>query len=302
MSFPRPIVPGRAYLVTRRCTQRQFLLRPDDETNNAFLYCLAFAANGTGMGVAAVIANSNHYHAVIVDQTGCIPQFLEVFHKLFAKHQNVLRGRRENFWASEQTSLVELIGEDDVYAKMIYTLTNPVKDHLVECARHWPGFSSRQANLEGTKLRAHRPRRFFRADGEMPDTVELECIRAPGFELIEEAAYRQLLKDGIHQVEADAAAERKRTGRRVLGRAAILAQNPTDCPKSDEPRRELNPRIAARDKGAREKAIEHLKNFRSEYAAVRAEWLEGESVVFPFGSYWLPRFAGVRCGERPPAT
>jgi len=33
------------YMITRRCTQRQFLMRPDDETNNAFIYCLAEAAS-----------------------------------------------------------------------------------------------------------------------------------------------------------------------------------------------------------------------------------------------------------------
>ena len=44
MTLPREIIPGRFYMVTRRCTQRQLLLRPDEETNNAFLYCLAEAA------------------------------------------------------------------------------------------------------------------------------------------------------------------------------------------------------------------------------------------------------------------
>jgi len=31
-------------MITRRCTQRQFLMRPDPVTNNAFIYCLAVAA------------------------------------------------------------------------------------------------------------------------------------------------------------------------------------------------------------------------------------------------------------------
>src|ERR1700759_3787741 len=44
MSLPRQVIPGRFYMITRRCTQRQFLLRPDEQTNNAFLYCLAEAA------------------------------------------------------------------------------------------------------------------------------------------------------------------------------------------------------------------------------------------------------------------
>lgn len=42
--LPRQVLPGQFYLITRRCSQRQFLLRPDTATNNAFLYCLIDAA------------------------------------------------------------------------------------------------------------------------------------------------------------------------------------------------------------------------------------------------------------------
>jgi len=44
MSLPRAIVPGRRYMITRRCSERRFFMRPDRETNNAFVYCLALAA------------------------------------------------------------------------------------------------------------------------------------------------------------------------------------------------------------------------------------------------------------------
>jgi hypothetical protein len=47
------------------------------------------------------------------------------------KHQNTLRGRWEAFWASEQTSVVELVAPEDVLAKMVYAIANPVTGHLV---------------------------------------------------------------------------------------------------------------------------------------------------------------------------
>jgi putative transposase len=297
MSFPRVVVPGRSYLVTRRCTQRQFLLRPDDETNNAFVYCLAFAAKRAGIEVVAFIANSNHYHAVVVDVDGRIPEFLECFHKLLAKHQNALRGRWENFWSSEQTSLVELVGPDDVLAKTIYTLTNPVKDNLVAGAHSWPGASSQAAILHGRRIRAHRPRRFFRAEGTMPAELELQCVRPPGWEAMNETEFRRVVTDAIAKVEIEAGDERKLTGRRVLGRKAVLAQRPTDRPKSQEPRRQLNPRVAARDKWPRIEALMRLKAFRAEYARAREMWLAGLDVVFPSGTWWLRMFAAVPCAQ-----
>jgi hypothetical protein len=299
MSFARQIVPGRIYLVTRRCTQRQFLLRPDDETNNAFRYCLAYAANRNGIAVIAYIANSNHYHAVVIDKDGRIPRFLEEFHRLVAKHQNALRGRWENFWASEQTSLVELVGEDDILAKTIYTLTNPVKDHLVASAVEWPGSSSLDANLQGISLPAQRPSRFFRVDGSMPEKVDLKCVRVPGLEHLDQKKYAEYLREAIAHVEIAADRERRDTGRSVLGVRAVLAQQPSDRPESREPRRNLDPHVASKDKWPRIEAIVRLKEFRAAYAMARDAWLRGHPCSFPEGTWWLSEFATIRLAESP---
>ena len=142
MSLPRAIIPGRCYMITRRCSERRFFMRPDRETNNAFVYCLALAAHKASISIVCTGTMSNHYHAVVVDNHGRLPQFLEHFHKLYAKHQNVLRGRWEAFWASEQTSVVELIQPKDVIERMVYAITNPVAGHLVERVHHWPGVES----------------------------------------------------------------------------------------------------------------------------------------------------------------
>ena len=139
MSLPRQVLPGQFYMVTRRCTQRMFLLRPDAETNNAFTYCLIEAAQRCQVEVILPCALSNHYHAVLFDRWGRYPEFLEHFHKIFARSQNALRGRWENFWASEQVCVVKLVGREDVIDKLVYTATNPVKDGLVDRVDHWPG-------------------------------------------------------------------------------------------------------------------------------------------------------------------
>ncbi len=55
----RPICKGTVYMVTRRCTQRQFLLRPDEVTNQTFLFCLAYAAQKTGVRVLYSLVMSN---------------------------------------------------------------------------------------------------------------------------------------------------------------------------------------------------------------------------------------------------
>ncbi len=168
--LPREILPGRFYMVTRRCTQREFILRPDDETNNAFLYILADAAARFGIDVLGTCVEDNHHHTVCYDRTGRIVEFYEHLHKFVAKAQNALRGRWENLWSSEPPSLVQLVDPADVLDKLVYALTNPVKDGLVERVHHWPGVNTLSALLTKRTLTAHRPRHFFRADGVMPET------------------------------------------------------------------------------------------------------------------------------------
>ena len=293
MSLPREVIPGRVYLVTRRCTQRQLLLRPDDETNNAFVYCLAYAAGKSGLDIIAFVANANHYHAVVVDTDGRIPTFLEIFHKLLAKHQNALRGRWENFWATEPTSLVELVGPDDIIAKIVYTLTNPVKDGMVETADEWPGAISLAATLEGKTLVAERPSTFFRATGKMPNSLELRCVPPPTITDSAQHDFRKSLAAAIKDAEKVAARERQRSGMSVLGREAILAQSPFSQPRSFERRRGLDPKIAARDTEPRLEAIVRLKTFHAAHKTAREGWLVGQDVVFPFGTWKLRAFASV---------
>jgi len=132
--MPRRIVPGQFLFITRSVTQQMFLLRPDDETNNAFTYLLGEAAKRFGLVVILAQMMSNHYHAMLYDAEGRHSEFLEHFHKFVAKSQNVLRGRWENFWSSEQTSVVRLVDPTDVIDKMTYALTNPVKDPYSYCS------------------------------------------------------------------------------------------------------------------------------------------------------------------------
>lgn len=293
MSLPRLIIPGRTYLVTRRCTQRQFLLRPDPDTTQAFLYCLAYAAKGTGVDVVAFLAHTNHHHTIVIDREGRLPQFLETFHKLVAKHQNALRGRWENFWAPEPTSVVELVDADDVLKKMIYALTNPVKDHIVERADQWPGASSLRANFEDSEISVRRPWRYFRKEGGMPASLCIRCHRPMGLENVHRDEWRELLRGAIVTAERTAADERRALGRSVLGRHQVLRQRPTGRPHSTEPRRGLNPRVSASSKWARIEALQRNKIFLAAYRVARNLWQAGKHAVFPQGTYWLQRFAGV---------
>jgi len=154
MSLARQVFPGEFYLITRRCTQRQFLLRPDPATNNAFTYCLIEAAQRCQIDIVLPCAMSKHHHTVIFDRHGRYSEFVEQFHKMLARSQNALRGRWENLWSSKQACVVLLVGREDVMQKLVYTAVDPVKDHLVDRVHHWPGVNGLHALLTARPLRA----------------------------------------------------------------------------------------------------------------------------------------------------
>ncbi len=134
MSLPRQVLPNRSYMITRRCTQRQFLLRPDRAINNAFIYCLAEAAAIHNIDIIFAVAVSNHEHVGIFDREGNYPLFIERFHKHLAKCVNALRGRLENMFSSEQASVVRLTEPNDIIDKMAYAHANPGAADMVQRA------------------------------------------------------------------------------------------------------------------------------------------------------------------------
>lgn len=278
-------------MITRRCTQRQFLLRPDDDTNNAFTYCLVEAAQRVDIDVLLTCAMSNHHHTVIFDRHGRYPEFVEQFHKMVARSQNVLRGRVENFWASEQTSVVRLVDREAVMNKLVYTATNPVKDDLVDRAHHWPGVNALAALLYDRPLRAKRPAHFFRSKSTMPLRVELR-LAIPA-ELGDRAEFLRELAQRVSVAEAEFQRIRQSEGRSVCGRRFVRDQSWKSQPRSEEPRRRLRPRIAAADSTRRMDALAQEQTFVHDYAAARARWQAGEPAQFPPGTYWLCRYACV---------
>ncbi|MBV8761398.1 MAG: hypothetical protein JO257_29135 [Deltaproteobacteria bacterium] len=291
VTLPRPVYPGSALMLTRSCTQRQFLLRPDPETNNAFIYCLAVAAQRYEQEVVIFTQMSNHLHDSIFDRHATAPKFYEHFHKLLARCVNALRGRWENFFASGQTSVVRLETQEALIEKLVYIATNPVKDGLVARVDDWPGASGYRALIEGTPLRATRPRHFFAQDGDMPEEVSLHLTIPP--ELGDRDTIIEAVRAGVAAVEEEQARKRAASGKRVVGRYAILRQSWRESPTSHQRRRGLRPTIAARSLWKRLEAIQRKREFAAKYRKARQALLDGAPIPFPFGTYRMRHLVGV---------
>ncbi len=68
---------------------------------------------------------------------------------------------------------------------------------------------------------------------------------------------------------------------------------------STEPRRNMRPKIAAKNTWARIEALQRDRQFVADYRVARTAWLAGLPAVFPAGTYWLQRFAGVTVAPLP---
>jgi putative transposase len=128
----------------------------------------------------------------------------------------------------------------------------------------------------------------------MPGSAELVLTTPPGFSSAEE--FKGLVAEALRVLEEQHQREADEEHRGFLGRSRVLAQRPFARPAPGEPRRQLNPRIAARDKCERIEALSRLAEFLNAYRrAWQAFRCGAVKVVFPAGTYQLRVDYGVAC-------
>ncbi len=294
MTAPRQILPGTTYLLTRRCSERRLFLRPSEETNQLFLYVLGVAAQRHRVQVHVAGVLSNHYHLLATDPFTELPRFMQYLDSLVVRATNSSIGHWEGFWSSDGSySAVTPVSPDDTVGKGAYILANPVAAGLVQHGREWPGVWTPPEQF-GTTLRVKRPDWFFSKDGDMPEEVALTLTAPPSSASVEE--FRDRVAAATGSLEAEHRREAQAQQRRFLGRVRVLAQSPCARPAPGEPRRGLNPRVAARDKWKRIEALARLESFLSDYLTALTKYRAGKrDAVFPRGTYLLRVHHGVRC-------
>jgi putative transposase len=144
-------VPGQYYLVTTRCHQARFLLRPDRALNSAVLEWLARARlRFPAVRLHAVCVMSNHLHIVLCDQSGELADWASYLLGNLARAVNRIRGRSGSCFA-RRYSAEPILDVEALYDRVLYVVTNPVKAGLCARVSDWPGvmlFASGEAPQE----------------------------------------------------------------------------------------------------------------------------------------------------------
>ncbi len=281
-------------MITRRCLEQTFLLRPSPIANELFRYILAVAVKRHGIRLHAYCVLSNHFHLVLTDVEGKLPAFEQYLDSLVARAFNALHNRSDYFWSAGSYSAATLVRPADVLDKAAYVLANPVAAELVRTGSEWPGLWSAPERIGGDAVTAHRPQGFFRQDGPMPATAALELVCPPGFESAD--AFRAELVASVKEREADVARRMEREGRSFAGPQHVLAEDPHKRSAPSEPKRALDPHLACKDPPTRMEAIRRLKEFRAAYRAAWRAFARGvRDALFPHGTYRMRVMWGVCC-------
>jgi putative transposase len=148
---PRCVVPGLAYHVTQRGTNREpvFLTDADRE---CYLRLLRDNLDETGVRVLAYCLMTNHVHLIIVpERDESMAVLLRRANGRYAQCFNALHGRSGHLWQNRFFSCA--LGLNHLWTALRYVEQNPVR----ACASHAPAeyeWSSAKAHLLGTTDRS----------------------------------------------------------------------------------------------------------------------------------------------------
>jgi putative transposase len=311
MTRPRPIVPKTLCFVTARAVGRMFRFVPQRDVVRVFEYLFAVAAERFGMKVHEALCMSNHFHVLMSDVDGQLPDFMHYFDSLLARSLNAMRGTSGSVF-EKGYSLVVVTDDAKALEHAVYTLANPCAAHLVRRSKQWPGFSTLRMKygetrkIERPKLGLwtqaqtqiergrKRPRNSERDQhrgkpSRLPDVVDLTLERPPIYIELSDAELRTELRQQLDAEELALIKKRGHEDREVLGVSKVLAQPWYGFPGRPADMFGTNPTVSGRTKWVRIEALQRRREFELAYARARASFLAGiREVLWPFGT-WLMR-------------
>jgi hypothetical protein len=227
--------------ITCRTVQGRYLFRPSPELNEIVLGVLGRAQRLYPIRICCLAVLSSHLHILAdVDDSRQLADFMEYACSNLAREVGRLTGWEGPVFAGRYHAIIVSPEERAQVARLAYCLAQGCKEFLVERVGDWPGVHAARPLLGGEPLvgywfdhsQEYRARRrgetFDRYRYATEETVELSPL--PCWSQLSAEEYQKRVAEVVQEIEDEAAAERQRTGRTVLGVKAILAQDPQHRP------------------------------------------------------------------------
>jgi REP element-mobilizing transposase RayT len=301
---------GALVEVSCRTVQSRYLLRPSPALDEILLGVLGRAQRLHPVEICGLSFLSNHYHMLLwVPDAERMADFMWYFQTNAAKEVADLTDWNDKVWYRRYDAIPVSNEPAAQVDRLRYVLANGVKEGLVARVEEWPGINMARALLEDKPLqgtwfnRTEEYRAELRGEDFEPrryateETVVLSPL--PCWRHLSPEVYRERIAELIQEIEADAAAERKLTGREPLGREAILRQHPHTRP--NQTKKSACPLFHAASKAAREELKKAYGLFLSAFLEASERLKAGDRLArFPEGCF-PPRLPFVRlCATGPP--
>jgi hypothetical protein len=249
----------------------------------------------------ALELSSTHQHEEASAKDGDItglPEFWRNFHSKVARDLNRLRDREGHLYAGP-TRVTPCANDDKAFQQLIYALTNPVKDGLVDRARRSPFFSTYRAQALGETLRFFdiEWERYWEAGGPFNRRLHpkqfmvwrtLEITPLP--HLADMPAHRRqtLIRKAVEEVEEETAEQLRREGRTFCPVSRHFETDPRGRPST--PRVSgRKPLIHASTRAERDAYRDKVRDVMKMYIPASVAFRSGcFNVDFPPGTFRPP--------------
>ncbi len=323
----RVFEPNIVYSVVIRCVDRQFLLRPDhnprfpllvdgcpvdafdtrnDDLPDPSVINIVGAAAARAQELSPVQihwleANINHLQvgfSATEEQIENIPHFFRNLFSAVAVKLNKKWQREGHLWGAVYRP-TPCIDDPASEQQLIYSVTNPIKDGLVETVRESPFFTTFRALARGEPLRLFRIDwdGYYTAGGERKKShrpkdylkwVELELTPLPGQEEWPDHKRQAWARAQVRDVENATREELRRAGRTAMGAKSQFNVDPRDRP--------LNPKSSGpqpvchwSNRDARREYLRNWKETLKEHRAASIDFRMGMwEREFPEGTFRPP--------------
>ena len=235
LRFINPSPQPTLVFVTCRTIQGRYLFWPGPDFNDRFLGILGRVQKRYQMLICGICVLSSHFHLLLfVDDARQLSRFMRDLKSKLAIEVNRLTGWKGTVFERRYDSAVVTNEEAAQIERLLYILSNSVKEGLVDRPQDWPGVHCVNALLDGEPMTGHwfdrsreyaarnQGQKFDRLRYASKETVELSPI--PCWAHLSPEAYRARIQALVDMVIAEAALERSRAGRPVEGVESILAR------------------------------------------------------------------------------
>jgi REP-associated tyrosine transposase len=288
--------PGQLVLVTNRCAEARFFLKPSSELNDRVIGVLGRAQRRCGVEIVLAIVLSSHFHLlVVVKDAKQLAEFMHFVDTNLAKVTSRLLGRIGPFWQDRYHDVLVANQEEDQVAVLRYVLEQGCKEGLVMSPLDWPGVQSTRAILEGQPLRgtwidrtalyeANRNQGKPPREKDFSTTETLHFSPLPCWKHLSEDGYRARIGDLVDTITAETRKRHRLAGTRPLGARRICRKKPEFKPR--EAKKSLARQVRTATTEARRLLIEAYRAFvRSFRAAAERLKAHGDLSGFPPGSF-----------------